>query len=118
MPDRPNFAKSPPELVARFESLAARIPEAERRQMFGYPALFLHGNLVTGLFGEHWMIRLPAEAATELMALPGSGPFEPMPGRPMKGYALLPPDVLADDAGLEGWVRRAIDHAGTLPPKK
>jgi len=118
MPDRPSFAKSPPELVARFESLAARLPEGQRRQMFGYPALFLAGNLVTGLFGDQWMIRLPAEAAAELMALPGAGPFEPMPGRPMKGYAILPGDIVVDDERLESWVRRAMDHAATLPPKK
>jgi TfoX/Sxy family transcriptional regulator of competence genes len=117
MPARPSFATSPPALVARFESLAARVAEAERRQMFGYPALFLHGNLVTGLFGDRWMIRLPPDDAAELMTMAGAGPFEPMPGRPMKGYATLPDEIVADDARLESWVRRALDRAASLPPK-
>ena len=34
----PGFSKSPPELVERFASIAAEVPDAERRQMFGYPA--------------------------------------------------------------------------------
>lgn len=117
-PGRPTFAKSPPELVARFEALAARFPGAERRQMFGYPALFVGGNLATGLFADRWMIRLPDGALAELAAMPGGGPFEPMPGRAMKGYATLPDDVVAEEARLEAWVRRSIEHAATLPAKK
>jgi len=118
MADRPTFEKSSPELVKGFESLARRFPEVERRKMFGYPALFLAGNLVTGLFASSWMIRLPDDARAELLALPGARPFEPMTGRPMKGYAVLPDDVVADQERLAAWVRRAIDHATTLPPKR
>jgi len=117
MAERPTFAKPPPELVERFEALARRLPWAERRKMFGYRALFVGGNLVTGLFASSWMIRLPDDARSELLALPGARPFEPMPGRPMRGYAVLPDDVVADDERLEAWVRRAIDHATTLPAK-
>jgi hypothetical protein len=113
----PPFTKSPPELVARFDTVADRFPDAQRRKMFGYPALFVGGNLVTGLFAEHWMIRLPDGDRTELLALPGAMPFEPMPGKPMKGYAVLTPDVVADDAALDGWLRRAIAHVQTLPAK-
>jgi TfoX/Sxy family transcriptional regulator of competence genes len=111
------FAKSPAELVARFDAAAARFPEAERRKMFGYPALFVGGNLVSGLFAEEWMIRLPDADRGELLALPGAGPFEPMPGRSMKGYATLPREVVADDEALDGWIRRAIAFGRTLPAK-
>jgi TfoX/Sxy family transcriptional regulator of competence genes len=113
----PSFEKSSPELVARFDAVAARFPAAERRKMFGYPALFVGGNLVTGLFAESWMIRLPDEDRTALLALPGAGPFEPMPGKPMKGYATLPTDVVADDGRLDAWIERAIAYVKTLPAK-
>jgi TfoX/Sxy family transcriptional regulator of competence genes len=113
----PTFEKSSPELVARFDATATRFPEAERRKMFGYPALFVGGNLVTGLFGQRWMIRLADDDRTELLALPGAAAFEPMPGKPMKGYATLPDDVVADDASLDGWIRRAIALGKTLPAK-
>ena len=111
------FEKSSPELVARFDAAATRFPEAERRKMFGYPALFVGGNLVTGLFAQTWMIRLPDDDRAELLELPGAAPFEPMTGRPMKGYATLPDDVVADDEALDGWLRRAIAFGLTLPAK-
>jgi hypothetical protein len=41
-----------------------------------------------------------------------------MAGRTMKGYGTLPVAVVEDDAALERWVRRAIDHAASLPPKR
>ena len=113
----PSMTKSPPELVARFAATATRFPEAQPRKMFGYPALFVGGNLVTGLFADGWMIRLAAADLAELLALPGARPFEPMAGRAMKGYALLPPDVVADDAAIGGWIERAIAFVRTLPAK-
>ena len=113
----PSFEKPPPELVARFDAAAGRVPEAQRRKMFGYPALFVGGNLVTGLFAESWMIRLPENDLAELLTLPGAAPFSPMPGRTMKGYAVLPADIVADDAALDGWLARAIGFGKTLPAK-
>jgi hypothetical protein len=115
--EMPAFTKSPPELVARFLDVAARHPEAQQRKMFGYPALFVGGNLTTGLFAEHWMIRLPDPDRLALLALPGAGDFEPLPGKPMKGYAILPPPVVDDDAALDDWIRRAITYVRTLPAK-
>ena len=113
----PSFEKSPAELVARFDAVAPRFPEAQRRKMFGYPALFVGGNLVTGLFADTWMIRLAEPDLAELLALPGASPFSPMAGRTMKGYATLPPDVVADDAALDGWLGRAVAFGKTLPAK-
>jgi TfoX/Sxy family transcriptional regulator of competence genes len=113
----PSFEKSPAELVARFDAAAPRFPEAQRRKMFGYPALFVGGNLVTGLFADAWMIRLGEADLTELLAMPGATPFSPMAGRTMKGYGVLPPDVVADDDALDGWLERAIAFGKTLPAK-
>jgi TfoX/Sxy family transcriptional regulator of competence genes len=113
----PTFEPSPPELIERFETVAARHPEAQRRKMFGYPALFVGGHLVTGLFADRWMIRLPDDDLTALLALPGAAPFSPMAGRTMSGYGTLPVDVVADDAALDEWLARAIAHVRTLPPK-
>ena len=113
----PSMEKSPPELVERFEIVAKRFPEAERRRMFGNPSLFIGGKLVTGLFAARWMIRLADDDLAELLALPGAGPFEPMAGRPMKGYALLPNAIVEDDDAIDSWIRRAIEHGRTLPAK-
>jgi TfoX/Sxy family transcriptional regulator of competence genes len=113
----PSFEKSPPELVERFEAASERHPAGQRRKMFGYPALFVGGNLATGLFADTWMVRLAPPDLEALLAMPGAMPFAPMPGRTMTGYGVLPADVVADDMALDHWVGRALDFAATLPPK-
>ena len=75
----PTFEKSPPELVERFDAAAERFSEAVRRKMFGYPALFVGGNLVTGLFARSWMIRLGDDDRTALLSLPGPARSSPCP---------------------------------------
>jgi hypothetical protein len=114
---KPDFSKSPPELVARFDAVAADYPKITRRLSFGYPCLFVGGNMVTGLHGRGWFVRLGDPALAEALALDGGGPFEVMPGRPMMGYALLPPAVVDDDTAVRRWVDRAIEFGTTLPPK-
>ena len=41
-----------------------------------------------------------------------------MPGREMKGYAVMPDDVVADDARVDDWVGRALAYTATMPPKE
>jgi len=118
MPSIPSFETSPPELVARFDAAAERHPQAQRRKMFGYPALFIGGNLATSLYGDSWVVRLGPDDLEALRALPGAGEFAPMPGRTMRGWATLPADVVADDARLDRWLIRAMVFAGSLPAKR
>ncbi len=51
---KPDFSKSPPVLVARFDTVAADYPQIQRRMSFGYPCLYVGGNMVTGLHGRGW----------------------------------------------------------------
>ena len=122
MPEMPDFSKSPPELVERFQALTqnlvAESPDVERRQMFGYPALFASGHHATGLFRTTWIVRLADADRAELLLMPGAAPFEPVPGRSMGGYVVLPPSVVADDEALVAWVDRAIAYGRSLPPKR
>lgn len=116
--EMPSFDKSPAELVARFDAAAGRFPAAQHRKMFGYPALFIGGNLVTGLFADSWMIRLAPDDLADLMAMPGAGSFEPMPGKPMKAFVVIPSADVSDDAAIAGWVERGLAHAASMPAKK
>jgi TfoX/Sxy family transcriptional regulator of competence genes len=114
---QPGFGKSPADLVARFDAVAARHPDAQRRKMFGYPALFVGGNMATGLYEDRWVVRLFDDDLDRLLAVDGAAPFSPMPGRSMKGWASLPAEVVADDAALDPWLERALAFAGSLPAK-
>ena len=112
-----SWEHSPPELVAAFGELVARRPELTARKMFGYPAAFVGGHLTTCLHEHRWIVRLPDVARAALLDQPGAARFEPMPGRPMKEYVVLPAAILGDPAALDGWVDRAVAFVRTLPPK-
>ena len=62
----PDHSKSPRELVERFHAVTAGIPDAEHRQMFGYPAMFVGGNHVTGLHLISWVVRLAGHSRAAL----------------------------------------------------
>jgi TfoX/Sxy family transcriptional regulator of competence genes len=117
MAAKPDFSRSPPELVARFDEIAAGYPDVPRRLSFGYPCLFVGGNMVTGLHAARWFVRLGERALAEALALEGAGPLEVMPGRSMTGYAVLPQAVVDDEAAIRAWVDRAIEFGATLPAK-
>ena len=112
----PSFTKSPPELVERFRSVLAGYPDAHQKPMFGFPAAFVGGNMATSLFREDWVVRLP-DAEIEAARAAGAGAFEPMPGKPMKGFVTIPRAEVADDAALRGWVERGLARAASMPPK-
>jgi hypothetical protein len=119
MPDRamPSFTKSPPALVERFRAVLEEFPDAQRKPMFGYPAAFVGGNMATGLCADTWIVRLPPDEIDAAKAA-GAGTFEPMAGRPMKGFVVVPAADVEDDAKIRGWVERGLAFAGSMPPKR
>ena len=110
------WEKAPRGLVELVAESLPDDPRIERRKMFGYPAIFVHGNMCAGLFGDGMFARL---SAADRAALPGGGaPFEPMRGRPMKDYSLVPDDVLADEEALAKVLAQAVAFTASLPPKE
>lgn len=87
------------------------------RPMFGNIAAFHGGNLFAGLFGDDLFVRLPEHERAALIAR-GGAPFEPMPGRPMKGYVIVPPSWARDPDATSAWLQRALELARSLPPKE
>lgn len=114
----PSFAKAPPELVAAFGQIVAGMPVAEPRQMFGYPAAFAKGQMFASLFGDNFILRLPEAERAAFIEQYHSRQFEPMPGRPMREYVVVPPALLKSGAELDGWLGKAAAYALSLPPKK
>jgi TfoX/Sxy family transcriptional regulator of competence genes len=110
------WKKSPPSLIAAFDRVLPADAEVSRRSMFGYPVGFVHGLMFTGLFEESLFVRLPEAERTRMIA-EGGGPLSPLPGRAMKGYAVVPAVLLDDEDGLRATVRRSLDFTKTLPPK-
>jgi TfoX/Sxy family transcriptional regulator of competence genes len=111
------WRKSPPELIAAFDAALPDDRRVQRRKMFGYPCAFTGGNMFTGLHQENLIVRLPEEERARLLREPGAAVFEPMPGRQMKQYVAVPPEVIEDGEELRGWMTIALDYAASLPPK-
>jgi hypothetical protein len=44
--------------------------------------------------------------------------FEPMPGRAMKGYVVLPKSIYSNDKLFGEWLDKSIRYVSSLPPKK
>ncbi len=110
----PHFGKAPEQLVRTFENAMKDFPMAQQRKAFGFPAAFMNGNMFAGLFNDKMIVRLPAETS---MALPNAKPFEPMPGRPMRGWVIVPPQTLGTPKELNTWLEKAMEFAKTLPAK-
>ena len=43
--------------------------------------------------------------------------IDPMPGRPMKEYAVVPPSIVVKPKELGAWIERGHRYGLTLPPK-
>jgi TfoX/Sxy family transcriptional regulator of competence genes len=115
------WEKPSADLARKLDDAVATAAEAsgitvELKPMFGCPAYFTNGNLFAGVHQSSLMVRLPGEARAEVVGL-GGGPFEPMPGRPMREYVVLPAGTLGDAAATADWIRRGAEYAASLPPK-
>jgi TfoX/Sxy family transcriptional regulator of competence genes len=107
-----------PATVKRFEELVPAIGGVTVKKMFGQPAAFLNGNLFFGVFGEKLFIRLSEQNCTEAKSTHRFTTFEPMPGRAMREYVVLPRTVLDDLTRSHGWVARSVEFASALPKKR
>jgi len=113
----PKFAKAPAELVRVFENALKDFPMATQRKMFGYPCAFVNGNMFTGLFQEEVFLRLSDADRAAIRKEYGTPLFEPMPGRPMRQYVLVPRYVRNSPRLLRTWLTKGMEHAKSLPPK-
>lgn len=111
------WRRSPEALIQLFAEVLPDDARIERRKMFGYPCAFIGGNLFAGLHQESLVLRLSEADRTRAKAQHGARAFEPMPGRPMREYVVLPDATLTDRRKLSAWLRRALDYAGSLPAK-
>jgi TfoX/Sxy family transcriptional regulator of competence genes len=107
------WRSSPPELVRVFAETTQAFPQVQVRKMFGYPAAFVNGNMAAGLFQDSMMLRLSATDRAAIRAQP----FEPMPGRAMREYIVVPDAILKSKSQLKAWFGKAVAYTSSLPAK-
>ena len=86
--------------------------------MFGGLSLFLNGHMFAGVHGKKIVLKLGESDRAEAMSEMGAVPFEPMQGRVMKEYVVVPEAVWSDPETVDQWLRRSVDFVGALAPKK
>lgn len=85
--------------------------------MFGYPAVFVNGNMFAGLVRDKMILRLGMADVEKFLELPGATPFIAMGGRRMKQWVVVPAAMLKSQRALKPWLGRALAHARSLPAK-
>jgi TfoX/Sxy family transcriptional regulator of competence genes len=97
------------------------LPEDSRvtiRPMFGNVSAFVNGNMFAGLFGNDLFVRVSEQSRKELLDIKGASLLEPMKGKPMKEYVVIPRAWHSQHEIVRLWVTRSLDWTSRLPPKK
>lgn len=93
-------------------------PRVTIRPMFGNISAFVNGNMFAGLFGNDMFVRLSEESRQELLKEKGASYLEPMKGKPMKEYVIIPPAWKNKPETIRTWLSRSLASTGKLPPKR
>jgi TfoX/Sxy family transcriptional regulator of competence genes len=101
---------------AAFLKVVPDHPDVTTRPMFGNLAAFVNGNMFTGLFGADLFVRVTDEDRASLLE-EGGADFAPMPGRPMKGYVVVPAGWAARSGATRTWIDRSLESTKKLPAK-
>jgi hypothetical protein len=91
-PKAPKMPTAGPKTVERFESLAETFEArgAKRSKMFGMPVLKAGDKVFAGTYGDAMTFKLGPDDLSKAKTQSGVEAFEPMKGRAMKEWVLVP----------------------------
>jgi TfoX/Sxy family transcriptional regulator of competence genes len=105
-------------LAERIREVIQARPDVTERKMFGGLGWMIGGNMACGVMREDQLIvRIDPEETAEAIREPHVSEFGRPGSKPMKGFVMVEPEALADDAELARWVDRGAARAAELPPK-
>jgi TfoX/Sxy family transcriptional regulator of competence genes len=111
------WVKAPEELKSLIEALVKGV-DCEKKLMFGYPAYFINKNMFAGLFQNSLFLRLsPDQVASLRKTFPMLSNLEPMPGRPIKNYYVIPPSLHSKSKDMQRLIEEAAAYCRSLPEK-
>ena|SRR3989442_13109416 len=106
------------ESIDLFHSLVPVDGRVTVRPMFGNISAFVSGNMFFGIFGNDLFLRLSDEDRLELLKNEGASILEPMKGKPMKDYVVVPNTWSDRPETVRSWISKSLDWSSKLPPKK
>ncbi len=84
--------------------------------MFGGLTFMVGGHMCCGVAGDELVVRVGKAGAREAVKRPHAR-YCDFTGRPKKTMVSITPEGFESDEALNGWVRQAVEFAGSLPPK-
>jgi hypothetical protein len=113
------WKKSSDMAVKRFIEALPDAAMGGRRKMFGYEACFVNGGFWAGMYQDEIVIKLPPELKDATKALAGAAQFDPMGGRPMKSWWVIPRKVSESPKALGALLTSTFAEVATgAAPKK
>ncbi len=93
--------------------------DCQRKMIFGSSVYTLNGNMFAGVHQDDIFVRLSADdRAVVQTAHDEATPFEPMLGRAMREYVVLPETVYGQPDEFGEWLGRAHGIVLLLPVKQ
>jgi TfoX/Sxy family transcriptional regulator of competence genes len=106
------------DLANRIRELVGDADGITEQRMFGGLAFLIDGNMSVAVSGEGGiLVRIDPAETGALVKKPHARPFE-MRGRPMQGWLRVSAEGVRTKRQLEPWVRRGVEYARSLPPKR
>ena len=106
------------DLADRIRELIAGDPGVTEQRMFGGLAFLVLGNMSVAASGQGGlMVRVDPKDTQTLLAEPYARPFE-MGGRELRGWLRVDAEGVRTRRQLDPWVRRGVEYARSLPPKR
>ena len=103
-------------LAARIRKALARKKGAEEWKAFGGPYFMLNGHMLVGVWKDSMIVRLGLEQEEDALLEPHVRRLD-IKRKPMKGWIVVEPEGVLDDAQVKDWIKRAVRFVGTLPAK-
>ncbi len=111
-----SMPKPSEESKTAFRKLVPTDPAVTTRPMFANLAGFVNGNMFCGLFGEDLFVRVSEDDQAKVRKQGGRA-FEPMPGRAMTGYVVVPAGWQKKPDAARTWIVTALAWSRKLPAK-
>lgn len=103
-------------LAERLREILQDRPGMSEAKMFGGLAFMSRGHMVCGVIDDALIARVGQERYADALTQPHVRPMD-LTGKPMKGFVVIDPPGIAEDAALAAWVQCCYRFVQTLPAK-
>ena len=104
-------------LAERIRDAVSNEPGLSERKMFGGLCFLADGNMCFGIVGTELMVRVGLDAYSAALCEPQAREMD-FTGKSMRGMVYVGEEGISEDSELVAWLRRGLDFAQSLEPKR